>query len=518
MKILRVILIFWLLSFVHVLYAQKCEHIVQRGEDFESIATKYGVTVEELKKANGESASCYAGRKLQIPYHGVEVKRKPVKVEPYDYKLTSSGKDVLTKSAATTYQVGYANWKKGKFDIAFRYLQSSAEQGEARAYYPLGDCYGKKTLAHYNERTASQCFMKAISGIKDKSDESYWMSCLHLADAYVHAKGVKKDIGQARYYYNLYDKYAIGKHGDEAVKILNELRIQEIAIAKAASTSIANTPSEKNKTNRHVGKKNVLRNGGNSKLPRGCWAASGTDPVDHSQDQNYTRAWKTSWTRPVKGNKETDWIHYICATDHQQAIAIQVYFNKKISKWIASSQVKKYGINHEDHVYVGENDKFWIFSNIDGLDLGLRNHITMRSGYDLYIAKDWSIIGLSNDPEVVYNQIVSERYYGDLKVKRDGMSPTQKINAQMNAYAKMLHEQTANSIKQSIEASDAKIDAINRSSVERYKNMVKTGSSGKAARVARGVRYAPDYTGGRNWDWCSECGKWAPQHTHFDIK
>ena len=121
MKILRVILVFCLMSSGHFSYAQQCEHIVQRGENFESIASKYGVTIEELKKANGESASCYVGRKLQIPYHGVEVERKSVEVEPYDYKLTSSNKNVLTKSAATTYQVGYANWKKGKFDIAYLY-------------------------------------------------------------------------------------------------------------------------------------------------------------------------------------------------------------------------------------------------------------------------------------------------------------------------------------------------------------------------------------------------------------
>ena len=86
MKILRVILVFCLMSSGHFSYAQQCEHIVQRGENFESIASKYGVTIEELKKANGESASCYVGRKLQIPYHGVEVERKSVEVEPYDYK------------------------------------------------------------------------------------------------------------------------------------------------------------------------------------------------------------------------------------------------------------------------------------------------------------------------------------------------------------------------------------------------------------------------------------------------
>ena len=47
MKILRVILVFCLMSSGHFSYAQQCEHIVQRGENFESIASKYGVTIEE---------------------------------------------------------------------------------------------------------------------------------------------------------------------------------------------------------------------------------------------------------------------------------------------------------------------------------------------------------------------------------------------------------------------------------------------------------------------------------------
>lgn len=247
MKRLRVILVFLLVSLVQVLYAQKCEHIVQRGEDFESIASKYGVTVEELKKANGESASCYIGRKLQIPYHGVEVSRKPIKVEPYDYQLTSSPeKGVLTKSAATTYQVGYANWKKGKFDTAYLYLQSAAEQGEARAYYPLGDCYTQSSCVGHDEKTAAKWFEKAVAEVKDKSDQNYWLSCLRLADAYVNAKGVEKDVSQARHYYNLYSKYANGKQGSEAVKISNELKAQEAAIDKASSEPITDVASVKN--------------------------------------------------------------------------------------------------------------------------------------------------------------------------------------------------------------------------------------------------------------------------------
>ena len=52
------------------LYAQRCEHVVQRGEDFSSIAQKYGITVDELKASNPSSSLCYVGRKLLIPNPG----------------------------------------------------------------------------------------------------------------------------------------------------------------------------------------------------------------------------------------------------------------------------------------------------------------------------------------------------------------------------------------------------------------------------------------------------------------
>ena len=46
------------------LLAQQREHVVQRGEDFGTIARKYGITEEELMAANASSKACYAGRKL----------------------------------------------------------------------------------------------------------------------------------------------------------------------------------------------------------------------------------------------------------------------------------------------------------------------------------------------------------------------------------------------------------------------------------------------------------------------
>jgi len=43
------------------------QHIVKRGETFASIAKKYGISEQQLKKANSKHATCYTGMKLSIP-------------------------------------------------------------------------------------------------------------------------------------------------------------------------------------------------------------------------------------------------------------------------------------------------------------------------------------------------------------------------------------------------------------------------------------------------------------------
>jgi len=50
------------------LEAQTIEHVVQRGESFASIAQKYNISEEELKKSNPRYKTCYAGIRLKIGY------------------------------------------------------------------------------------------------------------------------------------------------------------------------------------------------------------------------------------------------------------------------------------------------------------------------------------------------------------------------------------------------------------------------------------------------------------------
>lgn len=67
----RTTLLSFMLAICCIAYAQNTNrHSVKRGETLESIATKYGVTVEELKNANKEAQMYfYPGMNLVIPQH-----------------------------------------------------------------------------------------------------------------------------------------------------------------------------------------------------------------------------------------------------------------------------------------------------------------------------------------------------------------------------------------------------------------------------------------------------------------
>lgn len=259
------------------------------------------------------------------------------------------------------------------------------------------------------------------------------------------------------------------------------------------------------------------RGQGQASRPLGCYAASGIDRPNRAYDGKVGSNTDCSWTRPPRGNKDSQgWQRYVCSFDSQQAISIKVSFHQDIQKWVATSQVGKYSPCSDSHVLVGENDKFWVFSNCELLMPNSKSY-NLRQGYDLYVAKDWTIVGLSNDPEVVYDELVSPRKYSETlcNVKVVGLSPQGRVTAQMAAFADALHQQNQADIKRQIDECDKKIDAINRGSVERYTK----GHSGKSSSsTVRGIRYAPDYTGAKYSYWCDECRKWGPLHSHYDLK
>ena len=229
----RIVTILVLMMLTLTASAQRCEHKVQRGEDFESIAQKYGVTVEELMEANPDSKACYAGRKLLIPWHGVPVQQKDPEVKPFDYGLTSSDDKVLTKSKAATYQVGKALLMAKKYDEAHPYLVAAADSGEVRAYYPLGLYYSQEESQRRDNDLAALYFSKAAENIKDKTMLEYWHSCGYLAEYFLEGRFVEKDVKEARRFGDEYLNHAYGKYKDHAKQLMAKIRTEQEAIERA---------------------------------------------------------------------------------------------------------------------------------------------------------------------------------------------------------------------------------------------------------------------------------------------
>lgn len=227
----RIVTILMLMLLTLTANAQRCEHRVQRGEDFESIAQKYGITVEELMEANPDSKTCYAGRKLLIPWHGVPVQQKDPEVKPFDYGFTSSlDKIVLTKESVATYQVGQALLKAKKFKEAYPYLKAAEEMGDVRSYYLLGQYHSNGDNPNYDESLATQYFIKAAAASNDKASEEYNHACAYVAESYIKGRGVSKDYKNAKYFAN---ECTHASNAEDKVRIQNvrrEVKQQEIAI------------------------------------------------------------------------------------------------------------------------------------------------------------------------------------------------------------------------------------------------------------------------------------------------
>lgn len=207
---IRLFPIVFLLIPLHI-FAQQKQYIVKRGDTFTSIASKYGIKVEELKSANIESDACYIGRKLIIPQKGIQQERFKDNNESVNFHLTSNADSVLTKSTATTYQVGEALWKKGKYEMAIVYLLHAADEGEQKAYYPLAECFSNKNSERYDEKRAAYFYHMACDSMKEnqKYTDNYLSACLVMAQRFLEGNGVPKNLILTKSYMENYSKYAI---------------------------------------------------------------------------------------------------------------------------------------------------------------------------------------------------------------------------------------------------------------------------------------------------------------------
>lgn len=527
MRVIRIIYSVTLLLLTNTINAQKCEHIVQRGESFESIASKYTVTVDELKKANPESKTCYVGRKLLIPFHGKEIERKPIEVPKYDYGLISSTDSILTNSAATTYQVGYANWKKRKFDTAFLYLLSAANQEESRAYYPLGDCYTQETLASHNNQIAIQWFLKTLAEVKDKSSQDYYMACLRLADCYANAKGAGKDIAQARYYYKQYSKYTQEKNNKQAVQTLAVIKREEEAIARVERDK--KIQEQRKRENAYLA--NVRQKQSNNTTQSGTEASSAATSSATPQaasSQQFSGAY-TFETTGYWGHKQTLYVQqpvFYRALNSNQPM--ELYFSSK------NCSVIKVRIAYNMQFHPGALSNplianmlnvcngwsvFTTFAKGAGptciglkyydYDNGYFKLHYNNPGVTFWLAQDLSsfIIG-----GIRYDYRISQEQYSQLfRIELDFLNKADAYEARYisSSSSSNSSSELSRSLQESIEECDRNIDAINRKSIERYKKEANTPSK------VSNIYYAPDYTGGQYTYWCPVCRKWGSRHVHY---
>lgn len=212
--------------------AQQREHIVKRGETFETIARKYSVSLQRLKEANATISECYAGRKITIPSLQ-ETNKRNESVSADTMLLVSGDEAILSKGIVTIYHVGNALWKERKFDEAIIYLKEAASRGESRAYYPLADCYAQMDENEYNGKKAVYWYQRVTESDILKSDESYWLSCRGLAYSYLNGIGADKDLPKARRFGMEYKRYAARENMVDVNSLLNRIATEEQSIRKA---------------------------------------------------------------------------------------------------------------------------------------------------------------------------------------------------------------------------------------------------------------------------------------------
>ncbi len=139
------------LSFVFLTVSAETYHKVRPGETFETIASKYNITVDALKKANAEIDKCYAGTMLEIPLAKqnsvASTNSKPVEtIENQPVQTNINESDNLLTSTSTVETIdetklsnGFPNYIGGLYG-SYGFLKDEPYQFEiGLAYGILGE-------------------------------------------------------------------------------------------------------------------------------------------------------------------------------------------------------------------------------------------------------------------------------------------------------------------------------------------------------------------------------------------
>lgn len=124
-----------MMVFSIALYAQTAEHVVQRGETLESIAKKYGVTVDDLKQANKDATKyLYAGMKLVIPQKTAVNKGATVENVVTDKSSASANP---THSSTSNKNAGNSDDNEHVSVLGFVYTAGSFEDVKTSGHYGI---------------------------------------------------------------------------------------------------------------------------------------------------------------------------------------------------------------------------------------------------------------------------------------------------------------------------------------------------------------------------------------------
>lgn len=155
--------------------AKMCKHLVQKGEDWESVAAIYGVTKGDLTAVNPFIGDCYAGMEIDVPMFLSEFQIKENRLvqkdagyilakEYYDagdYKKALKQYDNIEKSGKSTllsrYNRGLCCFRLGKFGKCVSDMEYVVDNDTDNSYPNAKQIIDKANtaIAERNERIAN---------------------------------------------------------------------------------------------------------------------------------------------------------------------------------------------------------------------------------------------------------------------------------------------------------------------------------------------------------------------------
>lgn len=464
-------------------FAQKKEHVVNRGETFESIAKKYSVSLQRLKKANPTISECYVGRKIIIP--SLHDENEVVEAVANDSANFVSGDDaILSMSAVTIYHVGSALWKEKKYDEAIIYLKKAASSGESRAYFPLADCYAQKDEIEYNGKKAVYWYQRVVDSNVLKSDESYWLSCKGLAYSYLNGIGADKDLPKARKFGMEYKRYATHENMTDVNSLLNRIAAEEKAIKKAKvekKSSSLNAKPEYAKTVADTSdsqKKQIADN--NSSVKENLRQSN---PLGGIPAVGETKYWEKYGYCSVSCHKLSD------------GTVVYDYFPSPIYAFPTKL------------IYEGISEGWHLFKNVKLL-ISL-SYFPFTTNYQYIDIPGELKISLDGNTVILPNGFVFDKpITKDRVLEIDKMNRMVAAMANSNGSAGNSEFSITDQINEEIKEMEMK---------ERERSMKEQDRLQKRAELARGhrvVQYKTTNTSVTPTSWCPICNRFAKPHTH----